>query len=229
MKQPLQQIGRIAEFAVLFFGVPLLVRFAPDISKATGRFIYLPVLPVLLVGGALAYIVLRKTTDFEPRDIVSVARTTRRDWFMMLAQFAFFAALLTVMLLLWNPDALFALPRTYPTTWVAVIILYPLVSVTPQGLIYRVLYEKRFAPMFPQTIRWLVGAIVFSFAHIAFANHVALAFTFIGGLIFVSSYKRTGSMFFSNVEHALYGDLIFTLGWGSFFFHSGTLEILYNS
>ena len=226
MKRPLEILGRGAEFAVLFVGVPLLVRFAPEISKATGRFIYIPVIPVLIAGGIFSYIVLRKTTDFQPHDIVALAGTTRRDWLMMLGRFAFFAVVLTVLLLLWNPHALFSLPRTHPGVWVAVMLLYPIVSVTPQGIIYRALYVKRYAPMFPQPVRLLAGAIVFSFAHLAFANHVTLVFTFIGGLLFLPTYKRTGSMFLSNIEHALDGDLIFTLGCGSYFFHRGTLEII---
>ena len=61
---------------------------------------------------------------------------------------------------------------------------------------------------------------------LAFANAFALAFTFVGGIFFLSSYRRTGSLLFSDLEHALYGDFLFTIGWGEYFFHAGTLRML---
>jgi hypothetical protein len=44
--------------------------------------------------------------------------------------------------------------------------------------------------------------------------------------MFLASYKRTGSLLFSSLEHALYGDFIFTIGWGQYFFHAGTLRLM---
>ena len=34
----------------------------------------------------------------------------------------------------------------------------------------------------------------------------------------MGTYRRTGSLLFSGIEHALYGDFLFTIGWGSFFY-----------
>jgi CAAX protease family protein len=42
--------------------------------------------------------------------------------------------------------------------------------------------------------------------------------SFIGGLIFAYRFARTRSFFAVWLEHALYGDLIFTIGLGRFFF-----------
>ena len=51
-----------------------------------------------------------------------------------------------------------------------------------------------------------------------FRNPWALLFTFAGGLLFLPTYRRTGSMLLANAEHALYGDFLFTVGWGRFFY-----------
>ena len=46
----------------------------------------------------------------------------------------------------------------------------------------------------------------------------AVTISFIGGLIFAYRYTRTRSFLAVWLEHALYGDLIFTVGLGRFFF-----------
>ena len=66
--------------------------------------------------------------------------------------------------------------------------------------------------------RFAIGAAFFAWAHIVFHNVWACAFTFVGGLFFLSTYRRTGSLLFAAVEHALYGDFLFSIGWGAFFY-----------
>lgn len=67
----------------------------------------------------------------------------------------------------------------------------------------------------------VAGALFFAWAHVVFHNVWVCAFTFAGGLFFLSSYRKTGSLLFSCLEHALYGDFIFTVGWGRFFYEGG--------
>ena len=65
-----------------------------------------------------------------------------------------------------------------------------------------------------------------SFAHLPFGNLWAIAFPFLGGMMFLRTYRRTGSLLLSCLEHALYGDLLFTVGWGIYLFHGGTQALL---
>ena len=46
----------------------------------------------------------------------------------------------------------------------------------------------------------------------------AVAFSFACGLIFAYRFTRTRSFLAVALEHALYGDLVFTIGLGQFFF-----------
>ena len=128
------------------------------------------------------------------------------------------ALLLTWLLQTFHPDWLFAFPRHNPRFWALVCVAYPLVSVLPQGILYRALFMKRYAAGLPPGASLLLGALLFSWAHIVFHNVWACAFTFVGGLFFLTSYERTGSLLFSCIEHALYGDFLFTIGWGSCFY-----------
>jgi membrane protease YdiL (CAAX protease family) len=63
-----------------------------------------------------------------------------------------------------------------------------------------------------------LSAIAFSFAHIVFRNPWAILFTFVGGLMFASTYLKTRSNLAASVEHALYGCFVFTIGIGQYFY-----------
>ncbi len=114
---------------------------------------------------------------------------------------------------------LFGLPRFRPTLWIAIMCLYPILSVYPQELIYRPFLHHRYRLIFrTPTSRILAGAIAFGYMHIFFLNWIAPVLTFAGGLLFSWTYERTQSTFAASVEHALYGCFIFTIGLGSFFY-----------
>jgi len=97
--------------------------------------------------------------------------------------------------------------------------LYPVLSVYPQGIIYRAFFFERYRGLFPNALLLIMmSALAFSFAHIIFRNPIALSFTFIGGLLFSWRYSGTGSLFTSSLEHALYGCWMFTIGLGQYFY-----------
>ncbi len=217
---------RKLEFVCLFFGLPVLLRLMPVVSKKTGINLTIPIIPVLVVIAGFVLICLRRTTSFKTPDLVRVSTATRRNWIFMLARFTIIAFLLAVVLALYKPEGLLKFPRERTGIWLLVMCFYPLASVMPQGIVYRAFYNYRYAELFPMSLQTLIGATVFSFAHLPFANLYALSFTFIGGLMFLTSYKRSRSLLFSGIEHALYGNFLFTIGWGEYFFHAGTLRML---
>ncbi len=64
----------------------------------------------------------------------------------------------------------------------------------------------------------LVNGVLFAFGHIMFQNWVAIISCLVGGLLFAWRYLRTGSLWAVMFEHMLYGNLIFTVGLGRYFF-----------
>ena len=189
MEQSERYAGKYAEFVVLFILLPLFVRYMPEISHKTGITFTIPII-LILHRPLFAYLFLRLTSNFKPADIVSADGVSTQDWLKMLVRFAFFAVVLAVPIFIWKRNSFLALPLNRPNLWIKIMFFYPLVSVLPQGLLYRALYQKRYAPVFPERIRILAGAMAFSFAHIAFTNYIAVVFTFIGGLMFLFSYKK---------------------------------------
>jgi membrane protease YdiL (CAAX protease family) len=82
-----------------------------------------------------------------------------------------------------NPNHFFGFPRRAPEIYLIVMSLYPILSVIPQGIIYRVLFFKRYGELFSDIrIALLISSIAFSFAHLLFQNLFAVCLTFLGRL-----------------------------------------------
>jgi membrane protease YdiL (CAAX protease family) len=173
---------------------------------------------LLVITGAAVFVVLLRDRSFDRR------RLTR--WHGLGGQvrpvvlrFAVLGAVMLGYMWMRHPAWLFSFPRQDPAIWAVVMIAYPLVSVIPQGVIWRAFLMHRYQPLLGAgLVMWLVAAATFSYAHVFFLNVEALVLTFAGGLMFVYTYRRSGSLVPSIMEHALYGCWAFTLGYGRFLY-----------
>jgi membrane protease YdiL (CAAX protease family) len=118
------------------------------------------------------------------------------------------------------PDRFLAFPRYAYDIWLAVMILYPLISVTTQEIMYRVFFFHRYRPLFAgdRQAGIMLNAVLFSFSHIVFQDVTTLIISFLGGLLFAWRYESSRSYWALILEHALYGNLIFTVGLGRYFY-----------
>lgn len=118
------------------------------------------------------------------------------------------------------PKRFLAFPRYAHDIWVMVMILYPLISVTTQEIMYRVFFFHRYRPLFAGDPQGgiVLNAVLFSFSHIVFQNVTTLIISFLGGLLFAWRYETSRSYWALVLEHALYGNLIFTVGLGRYFY-----------
>lgn len=133
------------------------------------------------------------------------------------------ALLLTLITKICLPDKLFAFPATRPVVWSLVMILYPLLLVWPQELIFRSYFFHRYHSIFANPRQMIqMNAISFSLAHLFYNNWVALLLSFLGGYLFAWRYHRSRSLPLVSLEHALWGDFLFTVGLG-WYFYSGAI------
>jgi membrane protease YdiL (CAAX protease family) len=65
----------------------------------------------------------------------------------------------------------------------------------------------------------LISGAAFGLAHIVFNNWVAPVLCAVGGVLFAHTYHKTRSLALVCLEHALYGDFVFTVGLGRYFYH----------
>jgi membrane protease YdiL (CAAX protease family) len=194
---------------VLFVLLPLAFRFKP-----------FPFPPIPALWLLTAYCLLRLLHDpaFDRRQLWNPAAFSASAAHILIA-FAVVAILVAAGVYFLAPQRLFNFMRRAPAFWAIVMCLYPVLSVYPQGIIYRAFFFERYRGLFPNSVALITAsAIAFSFAHIIFRNPIALSFTLVGGLLFAWRYVATGSLFTSAFEHALYGCWMFTIGLGEYFY-----------
>ena len=197
-----------AEFLILFFGIPLLIYFDEDFIHPS-----MIILPVLL----FIFLILRYTTDFRFRELVlwRIDRTQLvRNGLILLGCLI----LMTLYVVLFEPENLFNLPRANPWIFVAMCIFYPVFSAFGQEVIYRTFLFRRYGKLFPGSWPFILASgITFSFLHIVYYDPVSMILTFLGGIYFARVYLQTRSVLFSAVLHGILGIMVFGIGMGQYF------------
>ncbi|MGY3793307.1 CPBP family intramembrane glutamic endopeptidase [Aquimarina sp. 433] len=113
------------------------------------------------------------------------------------------------------PDKLFSVLLKKPGLWLMILFIYTFLSVWPQEIIYRTFFYDRYEALLKN--KWLfifINAILFSLAHIFLRSFLVQLLTFVGGLLFAFTYQRTKSTTLVSIEHAIYGNWLFTVGMG---------------
>lgn len=206
---------RGVEFVVLFFILPLAV--------FQGWVPFRPI-PLALAFALLCLAILLIDPQFDRTRLYRLHRT-RGELRRITFTFLIGAVLLAVMLWIIKPDNFFILPRQRTALWAVIMVGYPLFSVYPQELIYRAFLFHRYRMIFPKP--WMMiaaSAVAFGYVHYPFGHFFVVILSTIGGAMFAWSYHRSGSIWAPWLEHAWYGQLIFTIGLGEFFYH-GTPRI----
>ena len=198
-----------AELIFLFIGLPLGFRFG---------LIPLPPIPALWLVATYCLSRLLTNTTFDRSRLWNSAPLFNSIP-MILAMFAAGALLVWAGVYFVAPGLLFNFIRRAPAFWAILMVLYPVLSVYPQGIVYRTFFFERYRALFPNPATLIMrSAAAFSFVHIIFRNPIAVGFTLIGGVIFAWRYAETGSLLTSSFEHALYGCWMFTIGLGDYFY-----------
>lgn len=203
----------LAELLLIFFGLPVAFRLLP---------VRLPALPLLWVVAGYGYWQLWRDPTFDRR-LLWNAGTLPARLPQILVLFAIAALLIWWAVRRWRPDLEFSFVRTHSLFWAAVIVLYPVLSVYPQGVLYRAFFFHRYSVLFPAPWAMItVSAGAFGFVHIIFRSRLAVMLTLLGGFLFAIRYFESGSLATSCFEHMLYGSWLFTVGLGGYLY-TGTM------
>jgi len=205
----MQRAYLVFEFTLLFLALPLGLRYLPW---------KIPPLPVLWAATGICLFLLLRDPGFDRSLLWNLAPVSSEIESIVIL-FAMFAALTGAAVAFFTPKLFLSLVRAKPALWVLVMALYPVLSVYPQGVLYRVFLMYRYQPILGSPLAALVASTVaFSLMHIIFRNPLAIVLTFFGGALFAYRYQKTGSLFVSSLEHALYGCFLFTIGLGRYFY-----------
>ncbi len=203
---------RWIELSALFGLVPLL--FLLVLSRVPEA--HFALIPILWLVAFLALYLLSGDSGWEHRRLLHLPRSTEA-FRRVLLRFAFVGTAMALVTYISVPQYFLALPLHNPGTMLILGVAYPLLSVVPQGIIYRVFMSERYYGLFRSETSFLIcAAALFALGHVIFRNWVAVATTFAGGLIFMRTYRQTQSHLLASFEHALYGVFAFAVGLGRF-------------
>ena len=199
-----------AEALLLLGGIPCLIAMVRDRGLMIGA---------LWAGAAGTALYLRLSRA--PGTPARPAPDWRGGLRPVFLRFLVLAPLIFAAAWLFLPDDFLSFPRNAPDRWLMVMLLYPLLSVWPQEIIYRAYMRQRYAPLWGTETGYVIAsAIAFGYMHIIFLNAPAVIMTALLGALLARDYAKHHSLALVCLEHALYGCLIFTSGLGRFF-HSG--------
>ena len=197
------------EFLIIFFLIPLVVILINLFISNQKVFVFLPLFLVFF----LSLYLLKKTPSFSFNSLKK-----KIDWkFFFLISLVFIISGFFYTMIL-DRNLLFNLPKNYFFLWVAVIIFYPIFSVIPQEIIFRVLFFERYSCLFKNQFLYLIlNSIIFAYIHLVFQNFHAFFITLITSPVFAHAYvnKSFKTCF---LTHTIGGQLVFTYGLGKYFY-----------
>jgi membrane protease YdiL (CAAX protease family) len=193
--------------AGIFLGVPIVLygTFIPHLKSA-----------VLLAVCIIFLVMLLCDRTFDRNRF---GLNCFHNWCTLAIRYVIIAGCLSLYSVFVEPEnAMWILRHNY-ARWAVIMITYPVLSVVPQEIIYRAFFFHRYGSLFKEKrISVLTNATLFAFGHILFRNWVAIIGSFVASLLWATTYLESRSLPIVTIEHALYGDLVFTLGIGNYFY-----------
>ena len=201
----------IIEYGLIWLGLPA----ALAISRLWFDW---PLIPALWAMALIFTIVLLFDRSFDRRQLWN-RKPVRSHIGPILLRWALISPVIFVAAWWLTPDLFLGFVRERPRIWAIVMVAYPIASVYPQGIIYRAFMLHRYRSLGRQGTVIVLAALAFAWTHVVFWNFVAPSLTLVGGVLFARTHLRSQSLLTSSIEHALYGCVVFTAGWGHFIFH----------
>jgi uncharacterized protein len=207
-----RRVWLAVEMLLLYVGAPLVV-YSLLYDYRIPLFTIFPVIFVIFV------VILTLDRSFSWREALGRG-ISGRTLAGIVAVFALAAPALTLFAWHDSPDRFLTFPRHAQGVWLMVMVLYPLLSVTTQEIMFRLFFFSRYGALFGGNAQAAIvlNALLFAFVHIIFQNMVSVVISFFGGLLFAWRYETTRSYWAVVLEHTLYGNLLFTLGLGRYFY-----------
>jgi uncharacterized protein len=207
-KTKIKKLIRGLEFLLLFFGIPLIIYSGSVLKRPS-----LILLPIL--AGLILYFIIKE--DFHIKSLFHLNVPKEVIW-KNIGLVLLTGVFLTGMVYLFTPENLFNLPRKNTETWLLLFFLYPVFSAYSQEVIFRTFLFTRYKILFRNSyFLILISGITFGFAHIVYYHPLSMLLTLIAGIYLAWIYKKTRSVLFVAILHAILGNLAFTIGLGEYF------------
>ena len=202
---------KFSELIILFLGIPLILLIARINVQ-------------ILITVILSCLAVCLYLKFNKIKIINYYSKNPQNLKYILYRIVFVSFLILSFSFLYDQENFLSFPKENFNIYILVMILYPFLSALPQEVLYRRFFFERYEKTFPGKTKFIIlNSIFFSLGHIIYLNPIVIGFTFIGGLIFAWNYYEHRSTFWVTLEHAIYGNVVFTSGLGIYFYH-GTIQ-----
>lgn len=205
-----------AECAVLFFIVPAALYFVR-------HWFAWRITPIVLLLSLLCLYRLITDKDFDRRRLWYI-----RDFPVhlkgILLTFSTAATIVALFTYLFQRVHFLYFLSAEPKLWLVFVLIYPLLVVYPQELVFRAFFFHRYRVIFERRATMIaLSGLSFGLAHIFFANWYAPVLSTLGGILFAYRYAKAQSVMVTTLEHGLWGSFLFTIGMG-WYFYSGSIR-----
>ncbi len=209
------RIFLLAECIVLFFIVPAGL-------YAHRHWFAWRITPIVLVIAAICGAYLITDKSFDKRKLWS-AKNVSCHVRKIILTFVLPAATVGSLTYFYQKELFLYFVSAEPWLWVVFVLLYPLLAVYPQELVFRAFFFHRYRNLFPDSFTLILfNGISFGIAHLFYANWFAPLLSTFGGMLFAYRYAKTDSLLAASIEHGLWGNFLFTIGLG-WYFYSGSI------
>lgn len=184
-----------------------------------------PFMFAFLWGATLyGYLILRVAEHAHLKNMWRLKAVNWGNLSPLLLRWVFACIGMTAFLYVYDPDRMMELVFDRGGLFLILFFIYPLFSALPQEFIFCSFFFARYKPLFGDGMGIvLASAVTFAYAHCLYLNPVAPTLSLLGGIIFALTYLKTRSLAMVTIEHSLYGNFLFFIGLGWYFF-SGSVN-----
>mgnify|MGYP001283166092 FL=1 len=175
----------------------------------------IPVLLLVCVYCIIIYCIENKKFSSEFKKIFNI---NINIFIRIIIRWIFASFILLIITFYFFNEKFFIIQNNKPEILWKIMILYPIFSALPQEFIFCKFFFYRYKSIFKSDNNLVISsALFFSVTHILFLNFIAPILSFIGGLLFANTYNKHRSLLLVSIEHGLYGNTLFFIGLGWYF------------
>ena len=175
----------------------------------------IPVLLLVCVYCIIIYCVENKNFSSEFQKIFNI---NINILIRVIIRWIFASLILLIITFYFFNEKFFIIQNNKPEILWKIMILYPIFSALPQEFIFCKFFFYRYKSIFISDNNLVISsALFFAITHILFLNFIAPILSFIGGLLFANTYNKHRSLLLVSIEHGLYGNTLFFIGLGWYF------------
>ena len=175
----------------------------------------IPVLLLVCIYCIIIYCIENKNFSSEFKKIFNI---NINILIRIIIRWIFASLILLIITFYFFNEKFFIIQNNKPEILWKIMFLYPIFSALPQEFIFCKFFFYRYKSIFISDNNLVISsALFFAITHILFLNFIAPILSFIGGLLFANTYNKHRSLLLVSIEHGLYGNTLFFIGLGWYF------------